>query len=96
MDQVSVRRSTRARRWVAVLAATAILAALLPLPTTAVLAAEDPAGASAAGFLYYKYPSPDPLCEGIGLNVSSGPYFTPEECGFAVGFEPDERGGLRA
>jgi M6 family metalloprotease-like protein/uncharacterized repeat protein (TIGR01451 family) len=83
VDHVSIRRSTGKRRWIAVLGSIAILAALLPLPATVALAAEDPAGATAAGFLFYKYPAPDPLCDGIGLNISEGPFFTPEDCGFA-------------
>jgi len=66
-----------------VLGSLLIVAALLPAPAP-VRAADDPAGASASGFLYYKYPTPDPLCDGLGLNVSAGPFFTPEDCGFAV------------
>src|SRR5687768_11818127 len=78
------RRPSPMPRALALFGSIAFLAALLPAAVAPVRAAEDPAGAAASGFLYYKYPTPDPGCAGLGLNVSQGPFFTPEDCGFAV------------
>lgn len=83
MDQRPVRRPSLVRRLFAVIGSLFIVAALLPIAVAPVRAADEPAGASAAGFLFYKYPTPDPVCDGLGLNISEGPYFTPEDCGFA-------------
>jgi M6 family metalloprotease-like protein/uncharacterized repeat protein (TIGR01451 family) len=78
--------STLQRRAFALLIALLLVAAALPAMPAAVRAEPDPepADAAASGFLLYKYPTPDPLCDGVGLNVSAGPFFTPEDCGFAV------------
>jgi immune inhibitor A len=78
------RRSTRVERLSIALSSTLLLASLLPLTLAPVQAARDSAGAAAAGFSYWKYPTPDPLCEGFGLNVTQGPFWTPEDCGFAT------------
>ena len=83
MSQPPIGRARRNLRWLAALTALGTLAALLPPAVAPVLGAAEPAGATASAFLYYKYPTPDPLCDGLGLNVSEGPYFTPEDCGFA-------------
>ncbi|MGZ5416909.1 MAG: PKD domain-containing protein [Nocardioides sp.] len=48
----------------------------------AVTATEPAAGATASGFLFYKFPLP--LCDGVGLNVSDGPYFSRSDCGFST------------
>lgn len=84
MSHRPVRRSRRPLRWLAHLTALLTMAALLPPAVAPVGAATDQAGAVASGFLYYKYPTPQPVCDGLGLNVSTGPYFTPEDCGFVV------------
>ena len=84
MSQQSAPRPTPRRRAFAALSALVVLAALLPGAVAPVRAVEEPAGAVASAFLYYKYPTPDPLCDGLGLNVSAGPFFTPEDCGFTV------------
>src|SRR5688500_10696614 len=83
VSQNPTRRRTRAHRSRAILGSLLVLAALLPSAIAPARAAVDPAGAVASGFLYYKYPAPDPLCVGLGLNVSTGPFFSPEDCGFA-------------
>jgi M6 family metalloprotease-like protein len=67
----------------AILGSLLMLAAMLPAAVAPVRAAEEPAGAVASGFLFYRYPTPDPLCSGLGLNVSAGPFFGPNDCGFA-------------
>ena len=78
-----IRRSSRVQRSMAFLVSFLVVAAVLPSAIAPVRAAPDPASAVASGFLFYKYPAPDPLCVGFGLNVSEGPFFTPEDCGFA-------------
>ena len=89
MSYSAQRRPRRASRWTIALTASLVLASLLPfLPGTnapgRVAAAEEPAGAAASGFLFYKYQSTQPVCDGLGLIVSEGPFYTPEDCGFAV------------
>ena len=84
MLQHPAPRAARSRRLFAAFSTLVMLAALLPAAVVPVRAVEEPAGAVASGFLYYKYPTPDPLCDGLGLNVSAAPFFTPEDCGFAV------------
>jgi immune inhibitor A len=81
---LSAQRSRASQRLVAVFGALLLVTAVLPMAAGQVRAADDPAGAAASGFLFYKYPTPDPLCVGLGFNVSAGPYYTPEDCGFAV------------
>ena len=83
MSQSPGRRPTRAHRASAAIVSMLVLASLLPGAIAPVRAVEAPAGAVASGFLFYKYPTPDPLCEGLAINVSAGPFFTPEDCGFA-------------
>jgi immune inhibitor A len=80
----SERRSARAARWTIVLTSSLILASLVPIYASPIVAAEEPAGAVASGFLFYKYQTPQPVCDGLGLIVSEGPFYTPEDCGFAV------------
>ena len=77
------RRSTRATRWTIALTTLFMLGSLLPMSAATALAAPSAAGAVASGFLFYKYQTPQPLCSGLGLIVSEGPFFTPEDCGFA-------------
>jgi M6 family metalloprotease-like protein len=61
-----------------------MLASLVPLSAAPALAAPPAAGAAASGFLFYKHQTPQPLCTALGLIVSEGPFYTPEDCGFAV------------
>ena len=84
MSHTQARPPSRARRWFAIVTLMATLAALLPPIAAPVSAAPEPSGPVASGFLFYKYQTPQPLCDGIGLNVSEGPYFTSTDCGFAV------------
>ena len=84
MSQVPVGRATRKSRALALLGSILLLAALLPAAVAPVAAAPERAGAVASGFLFYKYQTPDPACLGLGLNISEGPFYTPEDCGFAV------------
>ena len=71
------RRSARATRWTIALTASFMLASLLPFTASPVAAAPPTAGAVASGFLFYKYQTPQPLCDGLGLIVSEGPFYTP-------------------
>ncbi len=84
MSTLTAQSPTPARRVAAVGLSLLIAAALVSWLPRVVHAEPDAADAVAAGFLIYKYPTPQPLCEGLGLNVSSGPFFTPDDCGFAV------------
>jgi immune inhibitor A len=78
------RRSRRAQLWLAILTTLLTLAALLPpAVATVAAAAPDPAGAVASSFSWFKYPTPQPVCDGLGLNVSKGPFFKAGDCGFA-------------
>jgi immune inhibitor A len=79
----TARGSMRVRRVAALLGSLLMLASVLPMIAGTALAAPKAAGATAAGFLYFKFPGPQPLCNGVGLNVSSAPYFKSGQCGFS-------------
>jgi M6 family metalloprotease-like protein len=82
VSQVPVGRATRKSRALALLGSTLLLGSLLPFIAVApVLAEDEPAGAAASGFLFFKYATPDPLCDGVAVGVTEGPFFTPEDCG---------------
>ena len=84
MTHRPARRSRRAQLWLALLTTLFTLAALLPpAVATVAAAAPDPAGAVASSFSWFKYPTPQPVCDGLGLNVSKGPFFKAGDCGFA-------------
>ncbi len=79
------------RSLVSLLAALLMLALVSPATTASAASpaaspeAAAPSGAAtASGFLFYKYPLPQPACTGSALNVSSNPFYTREDCGFAV------------
>jgi hypothetical protein len=76
------RRPSLVARLAIVLATFALLAPAMPLFASPVLAAPDGAGAIASGFQLFKYPTPQPLCNGLGLNVSGVPFFGSGDCGF--------------
>jgi hypothetical protein len=38
----------------------------------------------ASGFLLYKFPTPQPLCTGVGLNTAPSNAFARDECGFGI------------
>jgi hypothetical protein len=78
------RRSSRVSRWTIAITTLFMLGSLLPLSAATALAAPPAAGAVASGFLFYKHQTPQPACTALGLNVSEGPFYTPEDCGFAV------------
>ena len=80
----SERRSARATRWTIALTSSFVLASLLPFTASPVAAAPHAAGAVASGFLFYKYQTPQPACDGLGLIVSEGPFYTPEDCGLHI------------
>ena len=84
MSHRPARRSRRAQLWLAYLTTLLTLAALLPPAVGPVAAAPDPAGAVASSFAWFKYPAAQPLCQGLGLNVSEGPFFKSGDCGFAT------------
>ncbi|MGN6577376.1 MAG: immune inhibitor A domain-containing protein, partial [Nocardioides sp.] len=66
------------------LLATAGVSAADTLPRSAVAGTAEPAtAANASGFLFYKFPTPQPGCTGVGLNVSDAPFFSRDDCGFA-------------
>ncbi len=78
------RRSARASRWTIAITTLFMLGSLLPLSAATALAAPPAAGAAASGFLFYKHQTPQPICASLGLIVNDGPFYTPEDCGFAV------------
>jgi len=82
--QGPARRSSPMPRSFAVFGSLLMMAALLPATVSPVRAADDPAGAVASGFLYFKYPTPQPGCTGLGFNVTAGPFFNAGDCGFGV------------
>lgn len=84
MSTLPAQSPTPVRRIGAVALSLVLAMALVPWLRGPAHAEPDSAGAAAAGFLYYKYPTPQPLCEGVGLNVSGGPFFGHGDCGFAV------------
>jgi M6 family metalloprotease-like protein len=83
VSTLTAQSPTPARRVVAVALSLLIAGALMPWLPRPVHAEPDPSGAAAAGFLFYKYPTPQPVCEGLGLNISGGPFFGAGGCGFA-------------
>ena len=84
MSHRPARRLRRAQLWLAYLTTLLTLAALLPPAVGPVAAAPDPAGAVASSFAWFKYPVAQPICQGLGLNVSKGPFFKSGDCGFAT------------
>jgi immune inhibitor A len=84
------------RRTASVFASTALAAVLavalggppaVAAPATPSSAKVD-AAAAASNFLFYKYPAGQPVssatCNGSGLNVSSAPDYSRDDCGFTV------------
>ena len=74
------RRSIMSRALVLIVAMTLAMA-LVPMRPAPVRAEPDPA-AAASGFATFKFPQPNPVCTGLGLNVSNAPYFDALDCGF--------------
>lgn len=64
------------------LTAAMLVTALMPMRVQPAAAEPEPAGAVASSFIPFKYPTPQPLCEGLGFNVSNAPYFNGGQCGF--------------
>ena len=64
------------------LTATMLVAVLMPVAALPAAAGPSTAGAVASGFTLFKYQTPDPVCDGLGLNVSNAPYINGGQCGF--------------
>jgi len=86
---------TRVRTLLAILLSAVLVALAAPFatsasainaaPTVTPAAPGGPEGAAtASGFLFYKYPTPQPTCSGIALNVSAQPHFSRDDCGFVI------------
>ena len=67
------RRSTRASRWTIAITTLFMLGSVLPLSAAPAVARPPAAGAVASGFLHFKYPSPQPLCDGLRAERHRGP-----------------------
>jgi len=84
---------SRTRASLAILLSAVLVALAAPFAASAVAAtaaARGPDGAAtASGFLFYKLPQGQPLCSGLGLNVSANPYYSRDDCGF-VNFNVSE------
>ncbi|MPZ61051.1 MAG: hypothetical protein GEU93_07100 [Propionibacteriales bacterium] len=88
----SPRRSARATLGAVLITLVAVLIATTP--SAAAPGTDDNAAPIASGFQLFKFPQGQPLCTGVGLNVSANPFFARDDCGFSVFSVSDEPGEL--
>lgn len=85
MIRRSIDRSGPAARASAGVGVIVLMASLIVVaPSSAPTAVAEQPAAVASGFATFKFPLSQAVCTGVGLNVSTDPFFSRDDCGFTT------------